>query len=350
MGVAITVLGALIIRNFPDESAPANTGEATVVEAPVTMDVKDERSADRSAHFDKDRETALESALLKLRYEKCSTDTRLLWPVIELDGSRGEQACPSPARVLLAAGDHTIRLARGLQAKLVGIECSSPDLVVVPLQPDFNVSPPCYSLKYRKWTAKVPASLEPLSGSLLALLLSAAKEKDQSLGSLSISQRNQVFAKAYPELSLITAGLGTESLELVRGFLQLMEIEKVEQLQLLGISWSLEHLGTWGMFLLLGVQFYFLVHLRGAGNNMPKAFPWIALYRDRWFFAEIALYVSVCLLPVFTGLRLVFATWVLGGNVWYHLLWVVGLIFCTLFAFETYRELRSLRREVALQE
>lgn len=98
------------------------------------------------------------------------------------------------------------------------------------------------------------------------------------------------FSDAFPDLTRISKGLGTLTLDGLRGYTERMAEEGGTDVEILGAKLPVDIFVRWGIPLLLIMQVYFWLHVRRYANDAGSfpadaRYPWIALYSDtasRW--------------------------------------------------------------------
>lgn len=149
--------------------------------------------------------------------------------------------------------------------------------------------------------------------SLQELLRNQAKQEDNWL----LGE----FGKAFSELHRVTAGVTQMPLMDVLAFLKLKAREeqerKGEQLDVFGAKIPADKLGVCGIGLLIGVQGYFLLHIRrlreivGGCPRIRSHIVWIGGCRDKW--AQMFVVLSALVLPLGILVCLAMKVWNIGG-------------------------------------
>jgi hypothetical protein len=99
--------------------------------------------------------------------------------------------------------------------------------------------------------------------------------------------------------------------------------------EVIGIKFPAENTTRWGLVVIIGIQFYFWLHLRELASKLRREDPgwqvaWIGVYSSGY--AKWATIFSACLLPVSAALALGIRGLFVSSFAWQY--WVL-LILCT---------------------
>lgn len=153
------------------------------------------------------------------------------------------------------------------------------------------------------------------------------------------------FDYAFPELYTFTKNITSISLEDIEAVLNNERQRKGKALQLFGFSLPTLFVTRWGMFIILGIQFYFMLHLLtfsriDTQNEQTWVIPWIALYTDRQ--SRLTFLTTAFLLPVITCGILVFDGIIETKKYWNLVYFIPGLGVSILLALVSSRYIRNI--------
>jgi hypothetical protein len=136
------------------------------------------------------------------------------------------------------------------------------------------------------------------------------------------------FAETFAELQEVTKGREAASFEVWHEALKAELNRSGDSLEAFGLKVPAQTTTLWGTALLLGVQFYFLIHLMELSQKLLLSDPgwevaWVGVYRGR--LARILFRASALLLPVGTVIVLGFKAILIGESKWLWLIPVIGI-------------------------
>ncbi len=166
------------------------------------------------------------------------------------------------------------------------------------------------------------------------------------------------YPKAFPELEASTSGMQMLKLNEVVSRLHDMQGRGEPNIEVVGLKLPGAEIRSWGIVLLLSVQFYFWLHLHELGRRIEPSSPgwdvaWIGMYTS--LSATLTMLVSVCLLPLSAILFLLRGLPRFGhsesGRPW--MFWIVSSLALgssALLAFVTARRLQNIKVSRGLSE
>jgi hypothetical protein len=115
------------------------------------------------------------------------------------------------------------------------------------------------------------------------------------------------FQESFPDLSRLSKGLDSLSLEQLEDHIGELRASGSDSVEIFGAKLPVDFLRTWGILILFGVQLYYYLHIRqyhdvfGSERTEPS-FPWIACYESK--VSRFVYLASVTVLPVATAVFL----------------------------------------------
>jgi WD40 repeat protein len=162
----------------------------------------------------------------------------------------------------------------------------------------------------------------------------------------------QSFEKAFSSLNTVTLHLQTSALDDLKQHLDEEKLRAGEKFEAIGLKIPAEFVVRYGLFVLLGLQLYFWIHLAAFRKYCipPQSLslqPWIGLYDG--LAARSAFFVSAVLVPIASSLVLTACGWHNGSNLGKSL-FVVSVLVSGLLSYRIAREIiRSWQRAAASQ-
>jgi len=194
---------------------------------------------------------------------------------------------------------------------LAALGSSNDPITDAELTPDIQGAPEIHKSSHLSISLSLPLSKISFHPAKLKSVTSVPKihvdlrpftVNDQYLSKLFFSpERKGDFVTAFPELNDYSRDIRLLDIDQAVHDIESLPSSNEQNLSVLGFSIALSQVSTWGALVLLGVQVYFLIHLRelvarielnAEGWNVA----WIGIYENK-LSATVA-FMSACLLPV----------------------------------------------------
>ena len=167
---------------------------------------------------------------------------------------------------------------------------------------------------------------------------------------LGMSLPEHAFARAFSDLALLTSDYRELELDKISSILRSERERRGSPVKVLGIELPAAGLTLWGPIVILGLQGYFLLHIRSApsplGHDVRTA--WLGLYADSA--ARAALFATVVALPIGTVGCVTYLAWARHLDMGLRISSIALAAACVSVASMTWAPLARLSRERPLKD
>lgn len=158
---------------------------------------------------------------------------------------------------------------------------------------------------------------------------------------LKIEWPTGLFAQSFPDLSKLAASISSVTLEDLQKHISDLRASGSQTVDVFGANIPSDLLRTWGLFVLIAVQFYYYIHLKQfhktfGSERLNPSFAWVACYSDRT--ARYAYISSVIFVPIATAAYLSLTHLDFSTNKTQAILGIVAALAALNVALLTWRE------------